>query len=191
MALILTPTIMLSPKWWPKQQIPDSAKVRHILVATHQQDPNTGTLVRIRDDSSAIKRLDSAVALIKSGKSFDSVVVQYSDDPGSKDKGGVYDYFPSGQMDEGFNNFSFTGKPGETKTVQTVYGYHYVEILGQRGGETGYKIAYLSKPIVASPETDNAASNNASQFAAVSRNQKDFEANAKKAKCNRFTVSGI
>jgi len=184
-----------------KQQIPDSAKVRHILVATHQQDPNTGTLVRIRDDSSAIKRLDSAVALIKSGKSFDSVVVQYSDDPGSKDKGGVYDYFPSGQMDEGFNNFSFTGKPGETKTVQTVYGYHYVEILGQRGGETGYKIAYLSKPIVASPETDNAASNNASQFAAVSRNQKDFEANAKKQnvtvlpsqefKQNDFSIPGL
>ncbi|HEX5153844.1 MAG TPA: peptidylprolyl isomerase [Parafilimonas sp.] len=163
-----------------KQQIPDSAKVRHILVATHQQDQNTGTLVRVRDDSGAIKRLDSAIALIKSGKSFDSVVVQYTDDPGSKDRGGVYDYFPSGQMDDAFNNFSFTGKPGETKMVQTVYGYHYVEILGQRGSETGYKIAYLSKPIVASPETDNAASNGASQFAAGSRNQKDFEANAKK-----------
>jgi len=163
-----------------KQTIPDSAKVRHILVATHQQDPNTGQLIRVRDDSTAQKRLDSAVALIKSGKPFDSVVVAYSDDPGSKEKGGVYDYFPSGQMDPGFNNFAFTGRVGETKVVQTVFGYHYVEILGQRGGETGYKIAYLSKPIDASPETDNAASNAASQFAAKSRTYKDFEANAKK-----------
>lgn len=184
-----------------KQTIPDSAKVRHILVATHQQDPNTGTLVRVRDDSAAMKRLDSAIALIKSGASFDSVATKYSDDPGSKDKGGVYDYFPSGQMDEAFNGFAFTGKVGEAKTVQTVYGYHYVEILGQHGSETGYKIAYLSKPINASPETDNAASNAASQFAASSRNQKDFEATAKKMnmtvlpsqefKQNDFSVPGL
>lgn len=184
-----------------KQTIPDSAKVRHILVATHQQDPNTGTLVRVRDDSAAMKRLDSAIALIKGGASFDSVVAKYSDDPGSKDKGGVYDYFPSGQMDEAFNGFAFTGKVGEARTVQTVYGYHYVEILGQHGSETGYKIAYLSKPINASPETDNAASNAASQFAASSRNQKDFEATAKKKnmtvlpsqefKQNDFSVPGL
>ncbi len=184
-----------------KQEIPDSAKVRHILVATHQQDQSSGQLVAIRDDSTAKKRLDSAIALIKNGASFDSVVAKYSDDPGSKDKGGVYDYFPSGQMDESFNDFAFTGKVGETKVVQTVYGYHYVEILGQHGSETGYKIAYLSKPIVASPETDNAASNAASQFAAASRNQQEFEANAKKQKLtvlpsqefkqNDFTIPGV
>lgn len=163
-----------------KQAIPDSARVRHILVATKQQDPNSGQLVMVRDDSAALKRLDSAIALVKSGVSFDSVVAKYSDDGGSKDRGGVYDYFASGQMDAAFNNFAFTGHVGETKTVETVYGYHYVEILGQRGGETGYKIAYLTKPIVASSETDNTVSNAASQFAATSQNQKDFDANAKK-----------
>ncbi|MEP6465145.1 MAG: peptidylprolyl isomerase [Parafilimonas sp.] len=185
-----------------KQTMPDSAKVRHILVATHQQDPNTGQLTANgRDDSAALKRLDSAIALIKGGASFDSVAAKYSDDPGSKDKGGVYDYFPSGQMDPAFNDFAFTGKTGETKTVKTSFGYHYIEILGQRGNETGYKIAYFSKPIVASPETDNAASNAASQFAAISRDQKEFEANAKKEnlpvlaaqefKENDFTVQGL
>jgi peptidyl-prolyl cis-trans isomerase D len=184
-----------------KQAMPDSAKVRHILVATHQQDQSTGQFSQIRDDSAAIKRLDSAIALIKSGVSFDSVVKVYSDDPGSRDKGGVYDYFPSGQMDPAFNDFAFTGHVGETKTVQTVYGYHYVEILGQKGNETGYKIAYLAKPLAASTETDNAADNAASQFAAASQNQKDFEANAKKQnltvlssqefKQNDFTVPGL
>ena len=163
-----------------KQAIPDSAKVRHILVATHQRDQNSGNLLRIRDDSGAAKRLDSAIALIKNGASFDSVCIKYSDDPGSKVVGGVIDYFATGQMDDNFNDFSFTGKPGETKTVHSVFGYHYVEILGQRGSTTGYKIAYLSKPIVASSETDNAANNAAAQFAAQSRNDKNFEANAKK-----------
>jgi peptidyl-prolyl cis-trans isomerase D len=184
-----------------RQTMPDSAKVRHILVATHQQDPNSGTMAQVRDDSTALKRLDSAIALIKKGASFDSVVSVYSDDPGSKEKGGVYDYFPSGQMDPAFNDFAFTGKVGETKTVQTVYGYHYVEILGQHGSETGYKIGYLSKPITASPETDNAASNAASQFAASGRDQKDFEADAKKQNLtvlssqefreNDFSIPGV
>jgi peptidyl-prolyl cis-trans isomerase D len=184
-----------------KQPIADSASVRHILVATHQQDPNSGTLIRVRDDSAAMKRLDSAIALIKSGTPFDSVVLKYSDDPGSKETGGVYNNFPSGQMDENFNDFAFTGHVGESKTVHTVFGYHYMEILGQKGNETGYKIAYLTKPIEASPETDNAASNAASQFAAASRNQKEFESNAKKQKLvilpsqeireNDFAIPGV
>jgi len=184
-----------------KQAIPDSAKVRHILVATHQQDPNTGQLVMVRDDSAAVKRLDSAIALVKSGTPYDSVVVKYSDDGGSKDRGGVYENFPSGQMDAAFNDFAFTGHVGETKTVHTAYGYHYVEILAQTGSQTGYKIAYLTKPIVASPETDNTASNAASQFAAASRNQNDFNANAKKQNItvlpsqefrpNDFSVNGL
>lgn len=184
-----------------EQPIPDSAKVRHILVATHQQDPNTGALVRIKDDSAAMKRLDSAIALIKSGTPFDSVVLKYSDDPGSKNTGGVYNNFPSGQMDENFNDFSFTGKTGDTKIVHTVFGYHYVEILGQTGASTGYKIAYLSKPIQSSSETDNNASNAASQFAAGSRNSDQFQANAKKQHLivmtspefgkNDFSITGV
>lgn len=163
-----------------KQVIPDSVKVRHILVATRQQDPNSGQFVAVLDDSAALKRLDSAIAMVKSGGSFDSAVIKYSDDGGSKNMGGVYDYFASGKMDAAFNNFAFTGHTGETKTVQTFYGYHYVEILGQKGSESAYKIAYLTKPIVASAETDNTVSNAASQFAASSQNQKDFDANAKK-----------
>jgi peptidyl-prolyl cis-trans isomerase D len=184
-----------------KQPIPDSAKVRHILVATHQQDQTTGALTRIRDDSAAKRRLDSAVALIKTGASFDSVALKYSDDPGSQATGGVINDFPSGQMDEAFNDFSFTGKTGDTKIVHSVFGYHYVEILSQTGTTAGYKIAYLSKPITASPETDNAASNAAAQFAAGSRSEKDFEAKAKKQnltvtgspefKENDFTIMGV
>lgn len=183
------------------QTIPDSAKVRHILVATNQQDPNSGNMVQIRGDSAAKKRLDSAIALLKSGTPFDSVALKYSDDPGSKTMGGVINNFTSGQMDENFNDFSFTGKPGETKIVKTVFGYHYVEILGQTGSETGYKIAYLSKPIEASTETDNAASNAASQFAAASRNSDQFQSNAKKQNLsintspefgeNDFSIPGV
>ncbi len=162
-----------------EKQMPDSVKVRHILLATHQQQEN-GSFVRVRDDSSAYKRLDSAIALINAGADFDSVCAKYSEDPGSKDKGGIYDYFSSGKMVEEFNDFAFGGKPGEKKLVHTAYGYHYIEILGQKGGEPAYKIAYLAKPIVASQETINAANSAATQFAAANQDKKLFDAAAAK-----------
>jgi len=174
-----------------KKQLPDSVKVRHILVSTHQQQQQGGSLMRVRDDSAARKRLDSAVALINSGSNFDSVCTKYSDDPGSKDKGGVYDYFPSGKMVEEFNDFVFTGKPGDKKVVQTSFGFHYIEILGDKGSSPAYKIAYLSKPVTASQETINAANSAASQFAANNRDIKQFEATAAKLNKPPLVASDI
>ncbi|MGN6615918.1 MAG: peptidylprolyl isomerase [Ilyomonas sp.] len=167
-------------KMLDKRQIPDSVKVRHILVMTHQQQQD-GSSVRVRDDSTAQHILDSAIAELKTGKSWDSVTAKFSDDPGSKNNGGVIDYFSSGRMVPSFNDYAFTGKVGETKVVNTEYGLHYVEILGQKGSSMGYKIAYFSQPIEASAETINAAQSAANQFAANSRNKAQFDENAKKS----------
>ncbi|MBS1731442.1 MAG: SurA N-terminal domain-containing protein [Bacteroidetes bacterium] len=172
-----------------KSVLPDSVKVRHILVATHQNQNNQ--LIPVRDDSSALHRLDSAIALIKGGVGFDSVCNIYSDDPGSKEKGGVIDYFTTGSMMPEFSDFAFTGKVGETKIVQTDYGYHYMEILGQKGSSQAYKIAYLAKPIVASQETLDAVNNQANQFAATCKNDEQFMANAKKINKTIGTIPGI
>jgi peptidyl-prolyl cis-trans isomerase D len=173
-----------------KKDLPDSVKVRHILVATHQQDQN-GQSYRFRDDSAAKRRLDSAIALINSGHNFDSVCAKYSDDPGSKDKGGVYDYFTSGRMVEEFNDFAFTGKTGEKGVVHTSYGYHYIEILGQKGSTPAYKIAYLGKAITASQQTDDSARNAADQFSANNRDDKKFLTAAAKAKSGTLVATGI
>ena len=183
------------------KQMPDSVKIRHILIATHQQDQQSGALMRVREDSSARKIMDTVEAEIRSGKNFDSVCSKYSEDPGSKDKGGVYDYFPSGRMVPEFNDFAFGNPVGSKGVVKTEFGYHYIEVLGQKGSSAAYKIAYLSKPIIVSNETDNAASSAASQFASASRNKKDFDANAAKLgktatpsgdlKENDFDISGL
>ena len=182
------------------KQIPDSVKVRHILIATQQQDQSTGSLQRIREDSTAKKIIDTVQALIKSGKNFDSVCAKYSDD-GNKTKGGVYDYFTTGKMVPKFNDFSFENPTGYKGIIQTEYGFHYVEVLGQKGMGPGYKIAYLAKPISVSNETDAAANNAAAQFAASSKTKKLFDENAGKLgkqslpsseiKQNDFSVMGV
>ncbi len=182
------------------KQIPDSVKVRHILISTHQQDPQTGVLTRVREDSVARKIMDTVEAEIKSGKSFDSVCAKFSDD-GNKSKGGIYDYFASARMVPAFNDFAFEKPIGSKGVIQTEYGYHYVEVLGQKGSGPAYKIAYLAKPIVVSNETDAAANNAASQFAGTSRNKKQFDENSAKLnkqwvlsgeiKENDFSIQGL
>lgn len=172
------------------KQWPDSAKVRHILVATYQQDPQSGQSFRVRQDEDAEKRLDSAIAEIKAGKSFDSVCAKYSDD-GNKNTGGVYENFQTGKMVETFNEFAFDGAVGERKVVKTNYGMHYVEVLGHTGSQPAYKIAYLSKPILASQETINAANTAAIQFASASKTKAQFDTNAAKLKKTPVTLPGI
>jgi peptidyl-prolyl cis-trans isomerase D len=179
-----------------KQQ-PDSATVRHILVAT--VDPQANQV--IREDSVGKKLIDSIEAAIKGGADFNALVQKYSDDPGSKDKGGVYEYFEQGKMVPSFNDFSFEKPVGSKGVVKTDYGYHYVEVLGHKGNSPVYKIAYFSKQILTGPETESAASTAAAQFAASSKSPKDFNSNAMKAntpvlpgneiRANDFMIPGL
>jgi peptidyl-prolyl cis-trans isomerase D len=166
---------------------PDSAKVRHILVAT--VDIRSGQ--PILEDSLAHKRIDSIRVAIEKGARFDSLAAQLSDDPGSKSKGGEYGYIVSGRMVKPFNDFVFNGKKGDKGIVKTEYGYHYIEIEDQKNPGPAYKIAYLSKPIVSSQNTQDTISGLASQFASESRTAQAFDANAQKRHYNKLLAGDV
>jgi len=158
------------------KQWPDSVTVRHILIGT--SNPQNGQ--QIRDDSTGKKLADSIQNAIKNGADFNALVTKYSDDGGSKDKGGVYDYFPQGQMVIPFNDFAFDNAVGTKGVVKTDFGYHYIEILGQKNRAPAYKIAYLAKPIISSNETMNEANTAAASFASSAKGLKEFNENASK-----------
>ena len=80
-----------------------------------------------------------------------------------------------------FNDYVFDHPTGTKGVVKTDYGFHYVEILGQKNFAPAYKFAYLSKAIVASNETVSSANTAAAQFAANAKNRKSFDENALKA----------
>jgi peptidyl-prolyl cis-trans isomerase D len=183
---------MVGIKNWP-----DSSKVRHILIGT--VDPRSGQ--QIRPDSVAKKLVDSIKYAVAAGADFNALVQKYSDDAGSKEKGGVYDYFAQGQMVGAFNDFSFDKPKGTKDVVKSEFGYHYTEVLDQKNFAPAYKIAYLSKALVASNETVTAASTAAASFVANAKSKKDFEQNAIKnnlqilngvdIKKNDFTITGL
>ena len=66
-----------------------------------------------------------------------------------------------------------------------------MEVLSQKDFQESYKVAYIAKPIVSSPETDNAASAAATQFAGNSRDLKAFEENVTKMKLNKRLADNI
>jgi peptidyl-prolyl cis-trans isomerase D len=183
---------MVGIKNWP-----DSSKVRHILIGT--VDPRSGQ--QIRPDTLAKKLIDSIKLAIAGGADFGALAIKYSDDGGSKNNGGVIDYFPQGQMVGAFNDFSFDKPKGTKDVVKSEFGYHYTEVLDQKNFAPAYKIAYLSKAIVASNETVTAASSAAASFVASVKSQKEFEQNALKNKLqilngvdikkNDFTITGL
>lgn len=158
------------------KSIPDTVKVRHILVATVQRNQQN-QMVPIRDSATARHILDSAITLIKNGQPFDSVCAKISED-GSKDKGGVYDNVAAnGGFVPEFSDFIFGNPVGTKGVVKTEFGMHYIEILSAKGSSTGYKIVYLPTAIVTSAETDNDANNKANQFVGESKDSKSFDTN--------------
>jgi len=68
---------------------------------------------------------------VKAGGDFAALVKQYSEDPGSKDNGGLYEGVKRGQMVTEFDDVIFNKlKPGEVypDLVKTVFGYHIIKL---------------------------------------------------------------
>lgn len=162
--------------------MPDSARAKHILIATN--NPQTGQILLA--DSIGKKRIDSIVLAIQNGASFDTLAKKFSDDNkgpdgGSAAKGGDLGWFTQGTMVKAFNDFCFEGTKGQRKVVKTEFGYHYIEITDQKAVEPFYKVAYYAQRIEPSNETSSKANADASAFAAeAGKDAKSFEESAKK-----------
>lgn len=167
-------------KMLSKRNVPDSVKVRHILIKTEEGGRP------VLEDSVAEKRIDSIEKAIKKGADFGLMVAEYSDDDGSKSTAGEYDFtlqqYPN--ISKEFADVAFYGVAGDKKVVkvrnQAYAGYHYIEVLKQKAFAPSYKLAYFSRAIVPSDETTTRENGLAAQFAAESRNKKQFDDNLKK-----------
>ncbi len=105
-------------------EVPE-ARVRHILFST--QGKSEEDLVRMKN------RVDSVLSVVKHDRSkFEAMMEKYTEDPGSRSTGGVYEWFDKTRMVPEFTAASFDRPVGAITMCQTSYGYHIVEVLGQR-----------------------------------------------------------
>jgi len=156
------------------RQMPDSVRARTILVSTRDLQTGQPTIA----DSIAKKRIDSISIAIKGGADFNSMVLQYSDDKVSKDKGGAYDFssIQFQNLPKEFSEVVFYGTTGDKKIVHSDIGWYYIEVISQKNFETAYKVAYMSKQILATDETVNNASMKATKLSGENRDIKSLAA---------------
>ena len=65
------------------------------------------------------------------GENFSELAKEFSDDPGSKENGGLYEKVPMGQMIPAFEKAALALKPGDIapKLVETKFGYHIIKLI--------------------------------------------------------------
>lgn len=105
---------------YKQKQIKDAPKeVRHILVTA------TG-----RSDADALKRVNEIEAKIKSGVSFADLAKEYSEDPTSKQKGGLLEGYQAGTLgSKEFDTAVASLANGQvSQPVKTSFGYHVIEV---------------------------------------------------------------
>jgi parvulin-like peptidyl-prolyl isomerase len=105
-----------------------TATVRHILFSTQQES-----------DSARQETLELAKEVLdkaQSGADFASLAEEYTEDPGSKDTGGLYEDFERGEMVPPFEDAAFSIPVGEVgdELVETSFGYHIIKVI-DRGQE--------------------------------------------------------
>ncbi len=169
--------------------IPDSAKVRHILIP-FKGAQSAGPDV-VQTEAEAKQTADSLLTILKRNRSkFPEFVKEFSSDQGSVAKEGRYDWHPYNTMVPEFNDFEFEGKTGDLGVVKTVFGFHIIEVEGQKNKTKAVQVGTISRKIEPSEKTTDKVFRDASNFE-IKAGQGDFEALAKENKYVVRPVNGI
>jgi len=100
---------------------PASLKARHILLSTNNSKDEKVIAAKKKTADSLVKILNKT--------NWDAITKQYSEDPGSKDKGGLYEDFLEGDMVKEFGAYCATAPIGKVGVVKTDFGFHIIEVL--------------------------------------------------------------
>jgi peptidyl-prolyl cis-trans isomerase D len=146
------------------KMIPDSVQASHILI-----NPQTiGSVEKAKAVADSLKRK------IELGANFAEIALKYSEDPGSKTKGGDLGWFKRKQMVPEFEEAAFTGEVNKLYVVATRFGFHIIKPT-KKGKETNQvRLAILTKKVEASSDTYQKTYIEASKFASENQTKDAF-----------------
>lgn len=104
----------------------EMVRASHILLST--RDAGTGTDLPEAKKQEKRKQMEGVLKRARAGEDFAKLAKEYSEDPGSKDKGGEYT-FPRGQMVPAFESAAFSLSPNQiSDIITTQFGYHIIKL---------------------------------------------------------------
>jgi peptidyl-prolyl cis-trans isomerase D len=110
-------------------QVPNRVHVEHILFMTVGKTDAEVEEVK--------KKAEDVLKQVKKGGKFEDLAKKYSEDPGSKDKGGDLSWITQGQTVPEFEKTAFSLSPGQVSDlVKTQYGFHIIKVLEKETAHT-------------------------------------------------------
>ncbi len=104
---------------------PEQVRARHILIRTSAE----------RDQAAARALAEDLLRRLRSGEDFAALAQEFSDDPGSKERGGDVGFFGRGEMTPPFEEAAFGGEPGAlVGPVESDFGVHVIRVEEKRAG---------------------------------------------------------
>src|SRR5467141_2656524 len=145
-------------------QVPNRVHAQHILLMTVGKTDAEVEEIR--------KKAEDILNQLKKGAKFEDLAKKYSEDPGTKDKGGDLGWLVQGQTVPEFEKVAFSLQKAQTSDlVKTQYGFHIIKVLDK---ETAHTKPFeevkdsLRAPLLLS-QADKQASDIADQMSAAIR----------------------
>jgi len=142
--------------------MPDSVKARHILLPFIGSRSASAETVQTKEQAKVTA--DSIMNVVKSSPSKFVSLLDFSADTVSNEKEGVLDWFTYNAMVPEFRDFSFENTTGDFGVVETVFGYHIIEILGQKNMQRTIKVGTIARKIEPSENTISKVFRDAASF---------------------------
>ncbi len=171
-----------------EKSLPDSVKARHILIPFIGS--RSATEETVQTEAQAKATADSLLTVIKGDRKKFVKLLDFSIDKVSNEKEGVLDWYAYNAMVPAFRDYTFENKTGDLGVVKSDFGFHVIEILGQKGNSRLVKVATLAQKIEPSERTIDASFNAVSNFE-IALQDKDFQELAKEKDLQVKPVNGI
>ena len=110
---------------------PSKLKARHLLISTKESNEPNAAESKDPKFIAAKKKMADSLLMVINKDNFSDLVKKYTDDPGSKDKGGLYENFMEVEFVKEFSDFCVTKDSGQIGIVKTEFGFHIIEALGR------------------------------------------------------------
>ncbi len=162
---------------------PERAKVTYVLF------PKEATPHDLQAVEDRIREIHQEAST--AGASFDTLAMNYSEDPGSAGKGGDLGWFGRGQMVPSFDSAAFALRPGQmSRPFKTDFGWHIVRVDSAKieQGKPLIKARHILLQSKPSEETLADLRTRAEAFAELAKDQ-GFEAAAKAQGLNAVPTS--
>ncbi|HXN51814.1 MAG TPA: peptidyl-prolyl cis-trans isomerase [Candidatus Acidoferrum sp.] len=145
-------------------QVPNRVHVEHILLMTVSKTDAEVEEIR--------QKAEDVLQQAKKGAKFEDLAKKYSEDPGTKDKGGDLGWITQGQTVAEFEKTAFGLDKGKiSDLVKTQYGFHIIKVLEKETAHTKPfdEVKDSIKVPLLLAKTDKLASDEADQLSATIR----------------------